>query len=184
LIQSDSSCSAVLDQAVRAAFGYTTFQQTVRAAFGYTTFQQTIRAAFGYTTFQQTVRAAFGYTTFQQTVRAAFGYTTFQQTIRAAFGYTTFQQTVRAAFGYTTFNQTIRAAFSDDGLRGSGGESVSCKNRECNAEKDLAFHESVLRGVIGWYGCDVTPQDFYENFIELMVTIDASDGANVCFQAA
>jgi hypothetical protein len=29
---------------------------------------------------------------------------------------------------------------------------------------------------MGWYGADVTPWIFYENFIELMVTIDAGNG--------
>ena len=29
-------------------------------------------------------------------------------------------------------------------------------------------------GVIGWYGADVTPHNFYENFIEVMVTIDGT----------
>jgi hypothetical protein len=140
------------------------------------TLDQAIGATFGYTTFQQAIGATFGYTTFQQAIGATFGYTTFQQAIGATFGYTTFQQTIGAAFGYTAFNQAIRPAFSDDGLGGSGGESVNCKNREGDAEKDLAFHDGVLRGVIGWYGADVTPEIFYENFIELMVTIDASNG--------
>jgi hypothetical protein len=30
---------------------------------------------------------------------------------------------------------------------------------------------------MGGYGADVTPRIFYENFIEMMVTIDASDGS-------
>jgi hypothetical protein len=35
----------------------------------------------------------------------------------------------------------------------------------------------VCSGVLmGWYGADVTPWIFYENFIELMVTIDAVNG--------
>ncbi|MGF6110383.1 hypothetical protein [Pseudomonas frederiksbergensis] len=35
----------------------------------------------------------------------------------------------------------------------------------------------VCSGVfIGWYGADVTPGIFYENFIDVMVTIDANDG--------
>jgi hypothetical protein len=29
------------------------------------------------------------------------------------------------------------------------------------------------------YGADVTPRIFYENFIDVMVTIDASNGWNV-----
>ncbi|TPG73890.1 hypothetical protein EAH78_26220 [Pseudomonas arsenicoxydans] len=36
----------------------------------------------------------------------------------------------------------------------------------------------VCSGVfIGWYGADVTPRIFYENFIGSMVTIDASNDA-------
>ncbi|MGF6130113.1 hypothetical protein QF019_005344 [Pseudomonas frederiksbergensis] len=35
----------------------------------------------------------------------------------------------------------------------------------------------VCSGVfIGWYGGDVTPRIFYENFIDVMVTIDSNDG--------
>jgi hypothetical protein len=40
------------------------------------------------------------------------------------------------------------------------GKSVSCENRESDAEKDLAFHDGVLRGVVVWYGGDVTPRSF------------------------
>jgi len=40
----------------------------------------------------------------------------------------------------------------------------------------LAFHDRVLRGVVGGYGADLTPRIFYENFIDVMVTINASDG--------
>jgi ABC-type transporter Mla maintaining outer membrane lipid asymmetry permease subunit MlaE len=36
----------------------------------------------------------------------------------------------------------------------------------------------VCSGVLmGWYGADVTPGIFYENFIELMVTIDVGNGS-------
>ena len=31
-------------------------------------------------------------------------------------------------------------------------------------------------GVIGWYGANVTPHNFYENFIGMMVTIDVGNG--------
>jgi hypothetical protein len=31
-------------------------------------------------------------------------------------------------------------------------------------------------GVVGWYGADVTPWIFYENFIDVMVNIDSNDG--------
>jgi hypothetical protein len=34
----------------------------------------------------------------------------------------------------------------------------------------------VCSGVfIGWYGADVTPRNFYENFIDVMVNIDGID---------
>jgi hypothetical protein len=59
--------------------------------------------------------------------------------------------------------------------RGSG-ESVNGEDRESDAEKSLAFHDGVLRGVVGWYGADVTPGIFYENFIDVMVNIDSNDG--------
>jgi hypothetical protein len=47
----------------------------------------------------------------------------------------------------------------------------------------------VCSGVfIGWYGADVTPSIFQENFIELMVTIDVGNGAygpvSDCIQAS
>ncbi|CAI8903426.1 hypothetical protein EMIT0P171_30277 [Pseudomonas sp. IT-P171] len=58
------------------------------------------------------------------------------------------------------------------------GKSVNCKNRESDAEDGLAFHDRVLRGVVGWYGANVTPRIFYENFIDVMVTIDGIDRAN------
>ena len=32
------------------------------------------------------------------------------------------------------------------------------------------------RGVVGCYGGDLTPRIFYENFIAVMVNIDADDG--------
>jgi hypothetical protein len=54
-------------------------------------------------------------------------------------------------------------------------KSVNSEYRKSDAEDGLAFHDRVLRGVLGWYGADVTPRIFYENFIDVMVTIDASD---------
>ncbi|MNI31003.1 hypothetical protein D3C73_848670 [compost metagenome] len=118
--------------------------------------------------------ASYG-TAFDQTVGTTFGYTAFDQAIRATFGYTAFDQAIRATFGYAAFDQAIRATFSNNWLSGGGGKCVNCENRESDAEEDLAFHDGVLRGVIGWYGADVTPHNFYENFIEVMVTIDADN---------
>ncbi|QHF39999.1 hypothetical protein PspS34_17740 [Pseudomonas sp. S34] len=38
----------------------------------------------------------------------------------------------------------------------------------------------VCSGVLmGWYGADVTPGNFQENFIEMMVTIDALNGSQI-----
>src|SRR3989344_270169 len=84
-------------------------------------------------------------------------------------------QAIRTTLGHPAFNQTIRATFSDNRLNRGSGKSVNCENRESNAEESLAFHDRVLRGVVGWYGADVTPRIFLENFIEVMVNIDAID---------
>ena len=77
------------------------------------------------------------------------------QAIRATFSDAVFDQAIGTTFGHTTFNQAIRAAFSDHGLSRGSGESVNCKNRESDAEKDLAFHDGVLRGAHGlvWSRC-------------------------------
>ncbi|MGJ7516730.1 hypothetical protein ACSFE6_20680 [Pseudomonas baetica] len=42
----------------------------------------------------------------------------------------------------------------------------------------MAFHDRVLQGVVGWYGADVTPQDFLENLIEVIANIDGIDRPN------
>jgi hypothetical protein len=55
----------------------------------------------------------------------------------------------------------------------SGGEGIQCKNRESDTEDSLAFHDDVLRGAVVGYGADLTPRHGYENFIDLMVVIDA-----------
>ncbi|WP_409519667.1 hypothetical protein, partial [Pseudomonas sp.] len=86
-------------------------------------------------------------------------------------------QAIRAISGDSVLIQVIRAVCGDHGVRRGGGESVNCENRESDAEKSLAFHDGVLRGVVGWYGADVTPGIFYENFIAVMVNIDVSDGS-------
>ena len=117
-----------------------------------------------------------GDTAFDQTIRTTFGDTAFEQTIRTTFGNAAFDQTIRTAFSQTAFDQFVRAAFGDHGVRRGGSESVNCENRESDAEKSLAFHDGVLRGVVGWYGADVTPGIFYENFIAVMVNIDVDDG--------
>jgi hypothetical protein len=82
------------------------------------------------------------------------------QAIGAIGGDAIFDQAVRTTLSYSAFNQTIRATFSDNRRNRGSGKSVNCKNRESDAEESLAFHDRVLRGVVGWYGADVTPQDF------------------------
>ncbi len=151
--------------------------QTIRTTFGNTAFQQAIRTTFGKATFLQAIRTTFGNATFLQTIRTTFSDATFLQAIRATFGNTAFQQAIRTTFSDALFDQPIRTAFSDHGVGRFGGKSVEGQNRKGNAEDDLAFHDFVLRGVIGWYGADVTPGIFYENFIDVMVNIDADDGS-------
>jgi hypothetical protein len=65
-----------------------------------------------------------------------------------------------------------------------GGKSVNGENRKSDAEKGLAFHDRVLRGVVGLSGADVTPWSFYENFIDVMVNIDRNDGSPIPVGAA
>jgi hypothetical protein len=185
-------CDAAFDQAIRATFGNTAFDQTIsatfsnaafdqaiRATFSNTAFDQTIRATFSNTAFDQAISATFSNTAFDQAIRATFSNTAFDQTIGATFSNAAFDQTIRTALSNTTFNQLVRAAFCDLGVCRGGGKSVNGENRESDAEKGLAFHDRVLRGVVGWYGADVTPWNFYENFIAVMVNIDRNDGSPI-----
>ena len=87
-------------------------------------------------------------------------------------------QAIRAIGGDGVALQAIRTAFGDDRLSRGSGESVHCKNRESDAEKSLTFHGGVLRVLLGGYGADVTPRNFYENFIGMMVNIDGIDRAS------
>ena len=129
----------------------------------------------GSTVLDQTVGTTFGNAVLHQMVGTISGYAVFDQSVRAISGHTIFDQTIRTPFSHTAFNQTIRAAFSDHRLSRGSGKSVNCKDRESDAEEGLAFHDGVLRGVVGWYGADVTPRNFYENFIDVMVNIDGID---------
>jgi len=143
---------------------------------GNAAFDQTIRTTFSNATFDQTIRTTFSNAAFDQTIRTTFSNATFDQTIRTTFSNAAFDQTIRATFSHTAFDQFVRAAFGNHGVGRGGGESVDSEDRESDAEKGLAFHDDVLRGVVGWYGTDVTPEIFYENFIAVMVNIDADDG--------
>jgi hypothetical protein len=117
-----------------------------------------------------------GNTAFKQTIRTTFSNAAFDQTIRTTFSNAAFDQTIRATFSHTAFDQFVRTALSDQGVGRGSGESVDSEDRESDTEKSLAFHDGVLRGVVGWYGADVTPEIFYENFIAVMMNIDSNDG--------
>ncbi|WP_156386301.1 hypothetical protein [Pseudomonas sp. Root562] len=95
-----------------------------------------------------------------QAIRTIGGDAVFDQAIGTAFCDTILDQTIRTPFSHTIFNQSIRAAFSDYRLNRGRGKCVDCENRESDAEDGLAFHDRVLRGVVGWYGANVTPCSF------------------------
>jgi len=168
--------NAAFDQTIRTTFSNAAFDQTIRTTFSNAAFKQTIRTTFGDAAFDQTIRTTFGDAAFDQTIRATLGNATFDQTIRTTFSNATFDQTIRATFSHTAFDQFVRTALSDQGVGRGSGESVDSEDRESDTEKSLAFHDGVLRGVVGWYGADVTPEIFYENFIAVMMNIDSNDG--------
>ena len=138
---------------------------------------QTIRTTFSNAVLDQTIRTTFSNAVFEQTVRATFSDAVFDQTVRTTFSNAVLDQAIGTTFSDAVFDQTIGTTFSDDRVNRGSGKNVGCKYRESDAEEELAFHGGVLRGVISWYGADVTRQDFYENFIGSMVNIDASDGS-------
>ena len=73
------------------------------------------------------------------------------QTIGATFSNAVLLQAIGATFGDAVLLQTVGATF---------GKHVGGEYGEGEAENDLAFHKCVLRGVVGWYGADVTRHDF------------------------
>jgi len=172
-------CDAAFDQTIGTAFGNAAFDQAIGTALGNAAFYQTIGTTFGNTALDQTIRTTFGNAAFDQTIGTAFGDAAFDQAIGTTFGNAAFEQTIGTALSNTTFNQPVRAAFSDLGMCRGGGKSVNGENRKSDAEKGLAFHDRVLRGVVGLSGADVTPWIFYENFIAVMVNIDRNDGSPI-----
>ena len=126
----------------------------------------------------QAIRAIGGDGVALQAIRAIGSNGIALQAVGAISGHPILDQAIGATFRHATFNQAIRAAFGDDRLSRGSGESVHCKNRESDAEKSLAFHGGVLRVLLGGYGADVTPHNFYENFIGMMVNIDGIDRAS------
>ncbi|MDH0704762.1 hypothetical protein N5D41_25115, partial [Pseudomonas toyotomiensis] len=163
-------CGAAL-----AIESYDVLDQVIGKVSGGAVFDQAIRATFGNAVFDQAIRATFGNPVFDQVIRATFGNTVFDQAVRATFGNAVFDQTVGTTFGNAVFDQTIRATFGDYRLSGRSGKYVGCQYGESKAEDKLAFHGVVLQGVVVGYGADVTHWIFSENFIGMMVNIDATD---------
>jgi hemin uptake protein HemP len=138
----------------------TAFDQPIRTTFGNAIFDQTIRTISSHAILDQPIRTISSHAILDQPIRTISSYTILDQPIRTISSYTILDQPIRTPLSHTTLNQPIRAALSDNRVSGGSGESVHCKNRESEAEKDLAFHDCVLRGVGVWYGGDVTPRSF------------------------
>ncbi|MPT18483.1 MAG: hypothetical protein E2579_12105 [Pseudomonas sp.] len=153
----------------------TWLQHALPTTFGDAVFDQTIGATFGDAFFDQTIGATFSDAVFDQTIRATFGDAVLDQAIGATFGDAVFDQTIGATFGNAVFDQTVGATFGDYRLGGRGGEYVGCQYGESEAEDELAFHDLGAPGVVVGSGADVTHWIFWENFIGLMVKIDAPD---------
>ncbi|WP_178083768.1 hypothetical protein [Pseudomonas sp. Sample_9] len=116
--------------------------------------------------------------TFEQTVSATFGDPITLQMIGAIRGYCIAEQWVSFGCGYCIAEQAVclsggRDRITEQRVGFGGGEGIQCKNRESDTEDSLAFHDDVLRVAVVGYGADLTPHRGYENFIDLMVVIDA-----------
>jgi nucleoside diphosphate kinase len=148
------SCGTAMHSGVAA------FDQAVGTTFGNTVAIQMIGAVSSNTVAIQVIGAVSGNAVTVQVVRTVSSNTVAVQVIRAISRYTILYQTIGATLDHTAFNQTIRTAFGDNWLSRSSGKSVHCKNRESDAEEGLAFHDGVLRVVMGGYGADVTPWIF------------------------
>ncbi|MHA6129636.1 hypothetical protein ACX3YD_26225 [Pseudomonas fluorescens group sp. PF-1] len=165
-------------QTIRAIGGDGIALQTIRAIGSNGVALQAIRAIGGDGVALQAIRAIGGNGVALQAIRAIGSNGVALQAVGAISSHPILDQAIGATFRHATFNQAIRAAFGDDRLSRGSGESVYCKNRESDAEKSLAFHGGVLRVLLGGYGADVTPRNFYENFIGMMVNIDGIDRAS------
>jgi hypothetical protein len=165
-------------QAVRAIGSDGVALQAIRAIGSNGVALQAIRAIGGDGVALQAIRAIGGDGVALQAIRAIGSDGIALQAVGAISGHPILDQAIGATFRHATFNQAIRTAFGDDRLSRGSGESVHCKNRESDAEKSLTFHGGVLRVLLGGYGADVTPRNFYENFIGMMVNIDGIDRAS------
>jgi hypothetical protein len=131
-------------------------------------------------TFEQTVSATFGDPIALQMIGAIRGYCIAEQ--RVGFGRSDCiaEQWIGFGCGYCIAEQAVRLSGGDrvaeQWVGFGGGEGIQCKNRESDTEDSLAFHDDVLRIAVVGYGADLTPRNEYENFIDLMVVIDAING--------
>jgi len=114
---------------------------------------------------------------FEQAIGTAFSDPIALQMIGTVRGYCVAEQRVSFGGRYGVAEQTVGLSSGDrvaeQRVGFSGGEGIQRKNRESDTEDSLAFHDDVLRGAVVGYGADLTPRHGYENFIDLMVVIDA-----------
>jgi hypothetical protein len=131
-------------------------------------------------TFEQTVSATFGDPIALQMIGAIRGDCIAEQRVGFGCGYCIAEQRVGFGGGYCVAEQAVRLSGGDrvaeQWVGFGGGEGIQCKNRESDTEDSLAFHDDVLRIAVVGYGADLTPRYEYENFIDLMVVIDAING--------
>ena len=98
---------------------------------------------------------------FEQTVGTTFGNGIAEQRVGfGGCGYGIAEQWVGLSSRRNSalFQQTISTAFGDQRLGRGSSKSIQCEERESDAEKGLAFHECVLRGVVVRSGADLTPR--------------------------
>jgi hypothetical protein len=128
-------------------------------------------------TFDQAVSATFGDPIALQMIGTVRSYCIAEQWVSFGCGYCVAEQRVGFGCGYCIAEQAVCLSGSDcvaeQWIGFGGGEGIQCKNRESDTEDSLAFHDDVLRVAVVGYGADLTPHRGYENFIDLMVVIDA-----------
>jgi hypothetical protein len=127
--------------------------------------------------FEQAIGTAFSDPIALQMIGTVRGYCVAEQWIGFGSSYGVAEQRVSFGGRYGVAEQTVGLSSGDrvaeQRVGFSGGEGIQCKNRESDTEDSLAFHDDVLRGAVVGYGDNLTPRHGYENFIDLMVVIDA-----------
>jgi hypothetical protein len=140
-------------------------------------FEQTVGTTFGYPVVLQVIGTVRGYCIAEQWIGFGRGYGVAEQWIGFSGRYGVAEQRVGFGGGYGVAEQTVCLSSGDrvaeQRVGFSGGEGIQCENRESDTENSLAFHDDVLRVAVVGYGADLTPRHGYENFIDLMVVIDA-----------